>query len=419
MKRLIFTIAFIAVLSAGYAQKEVNAIVEFEEAENAFNENRFEETIKRLNDAEKNLGNWTPKTSYLKILALDKLCDYNEYKNEYTQAQINEIKLYMNYANQNSESIIEEKFKTIYQIQEKTNYTIKLNDFRLMPEYIAGKEAFDKKDYSSGLSLWTKAADKDNWIAMSRISYLYLIGLGVQQNYQSAFEWHAKAAQKGYLYSIAQIGLMYLNGQGVSQNFNLAKEKLVFASEQGSTYAMYQLANMYANGTGLLKKDYKSALYWFKKVSAKTDLYSDSNYMIGYIYFSGFEVDQSYSEAIKWFQKGDLKGSLDSTCYLGYMYANGVGVNQDYNEALKYYQKGVDKNYPLALNNLGIMYYKGEGVSKDYTIAMKLLTKAADKGYTTAMQAVAEMYKNGWGVKKDKKLAAEWKAKADVAKSKE
>ena len=77
MKKSLLLICFNFLIFSSWAQNDVNALVEFEEAEKAFNETKFDETLTRLNTAEKNLGKWTPKTSYLRILALDQLSDYN------------------------------------------------------------------------------------------------------------------------------------------------------------------------------------------------------------------------------------------------------------------------------------------------------------------------------------------------------
>lgn len=76
---------------------------------------------------------------------------------------------------------------------------------------------------------------------------------------------------------------------------------------------------------------------------------------------------------------------------LGWMNYKGYDVNQDYSEAMKWYRKAADQGNAIAQNNLGYMYDEGLGVTKDYAEAVKWYRKAADQGDEDAKNKLKEL----------------------------
>ncbi|WP_230656265.1 tetratricopeptide repeat protein [Psychrobacter sp. I-STPA10] len=69
---------------------------------------------------------------------------------------------------------------------------------------------------------------------------------------------------------------------------------------------------------------------------------------LGVMYHQGLGVEQSYTEAAKWYQKAALQGNIDAQFNLGMMYENGLGVPQSYTEAIKWYQKSGTQGHEQA-----------------------------------------------------------------------
>ncbi len=60
--------------------------------------------------------------------------------------------------------------------------------------------------------------------------------------------------------------------------------------------AQVRLANDYLD-----KKDYSSAMTWFRKAAEQTNPVAENN--IGWLYENGWGVQQDYAEAMNWFRK--------------------------------------------------------------------------------------------------------------------
>ena len=267
MKKII--LAFLIITSNfAISQNNLKAKIEFEEAEKAFAENRFEEAFNRLNKTEAFLAKWVPNISYLKIKSLDQLCDYDKVNDIYTQALSKEVKVYMKFCNEHSEAVIMDKFKEVYAIEEKLNYAsvkkVQKND----PDYIAGKKAFKDKDYTAAMALFKKAADKGNGGAMLSIGRLYNNGEGVPIDYKEAMKWSQKAAGKGDAEAMQFIGYLYDSGKGVPQDYAEGMNWNKKAADKGNGHAMYVIGTSYYSGSGVTQ-DYAEAMNWYKKAADK------------------------------------------------------------------------------------------------------------------------------------------------------
>ena len=60
------------------------------------------------------------------------------------------------------------------------------------------------------------------------------------------------------------------------------------------------------------------------------------------MYNNGQGVEQSDTEAVKWYRKGAEAGNAEAMSNLGWMYDNGQGVEQSETEAVKWYRKAAE-----------------------------------------------------------------------------
>ena len=139
-----------------------------------------------------------------------------------------------------------------------------------------------------------------------------------------------------------------------------------------------------------------------------------AQYELGYKYYCGSTVTQSYANAYDWFLKAANQGNADAEYYLGQMYWEGSGVQQDHEQAVEWFQKAAEKNSTEALASLGVAYLDGKGVNQDYDKAFELFNKSAATGYQGGEAWLGYCYEYGYGTGVDYTKAIEWYTKAAV-----
>ncbi|PKP30345.1 MAG: hypothetical protein CVT99_13535 [Bacteroidetes bacterium HGW-Bacteroidetes-16] len=418
-KKILLLLATISICVSISAQNDLKARMEYDEAEKAFNENNSEEAISHLDKAQEYLGKWSALISYLKILSLDNLCDYNDCEYSYNKLQQSEVKQYLDFSDKNEEIVNIDKFKNVYEIEQKLKEMEDNASYLSMPELINSADAFNAKDYSKANDWLHKAADKGNSQAMYIIGLLYYNGEGVDQDYNVAFIWSKKAADKGVAGAMNTIGACYANGYGVPVNTTEAINWYKKAAKKGEEKALANLGYCYKNGTGL-PKNVSESIIWFTKACEKGN--SDACFQIGFLYHDGVEVKQDFQEARNWYNKSiRIDNNLNALKNLGWMYENGQGEQQNISKASDCYKKATEKNDSRSMYLLGKIYTEWifNGVH-EADEAIKYLTMAADRGEIDAMELLVNIYSQGWSnVKKDRHMAKEWTTRIQAAKAKQ
>jgi Sel1 repeat len=122
---------------------------------------------------------------------------------------------------------------------------------------------------------------------------------------------------------------------------------------------------------------------------------------LGEKYDFGHEVQQSYTEAARWYQLAAEQRDAIAQNNLGSLYQYGLGVATNYSKAFELYQKSANQGFSVAESNLGYMYDYGLGVSTNETIADSWYQRAAEHRYPKAMVNLAINYVEGRGVVRD------------------
>ncbi len=128
------------------------------------------------------------------------------------------------------------------------------------------------------------------------------------------------------------------------------------------------------------RRDYPTAVREFRLLADKGDAEAQS--ILGYLYFAGEGVQQSYREARRWYSLAAEQNNEVAQYALGRMYEEGLGVIQDYREAERWYRSAAEQGNWWSQNELGLMYRNGQGVTQDYVYAHMWLNIAASSGDT-------------------------------------
>lgn len=170
------------------------------------------------------------------------------------------------------------------------------------------------------------------------------------------------------------------------------------------------LADMNAANQALKNGDYVRAAEEFRKVAEQGNPKAQSH--LGYMYYAGEGVPQSFEEAVKWYGKAAVQGDRDAQYNYAVAFAFGEGTKQDYKEAAIWYRRAAEQGHPIAQYSLGISYTYGEGVPQDEKLAAEWFIKSAEAGYENAQVMVGSLYHTGDGLPKDYAKAVEWYRKA-------
>ena len=102
---------------------------------------------------------------------------------------------------------------------------------------------------------------------------------------------------------------------------------------------------------------------------------------------SAFNV-QNYSEALESWKPLADNGVAEAQYGLGFMYESGWGVEQDYGEAFGWYEKAAKLGHAKSQYNLGLLYLNGFGVNKDLDKARYWIEFAASQQDTRALELI-------------------------------
>jgi localization factor PodJL len=127
----------------------------------------------------------------------------------------------------------------------------------------------------------------------------------------------------------------------------------------------------------------------------------------------GKGTQQSFAEALRWYQRSAAKGFAQAQYRLGTLYERGLGVTQDLGRARIWYGRAAEQGNVKSMHNLAVLAAGGdENGAPDYATALKWFTKAAEHGLADSQYNLGVLLENGLGVKADRVVAYKWYALA-------
>ena len=83
---------------------------------------------------------------------------------------------------------------------------------------------------------------------------------------------------------------------------------------------------------------------------------ANAQHSLGFMYFNGQGVAQSYELAVVWYRQAAMQGLEHAQYNLGWLYAKGQGLEADTQKAMHWFSKAAEQGDAGAQNNLGMMY---------------------------------------------------------------
>lgn len=266
MKKIITLLFVIASLSFSFAQNDMRARIEFENAEDAFTSGKYEQSIKHLDETEKLIGKWTPNTSFLRIenfAALTK--GFNNVADPYIFPLYNEVKKYLQFmSKQSSDNVPREKFSRVYGIEQSLPES-DIKDY-YTPEMVLIRKNYKEKNFTAALKDAQKMANSGNVYAMELLGDMYRFGESVPADIQAVQNWYQQAHKKRSEDTALRIklaGAIFENEKSTKKDYLNELEFLLKAAEKEEPYSFYLLGVAYYEGKGF-DVNYRSSNVFFK-----------------------------------------------------------------------------------------------------------------------------------------------------------
>jgi localization factor PodJL len=133
----------------------------------------------------------------------------------------------------------------------------------------------------------------------------------------------------------------------------------------------------------------------------------------------GKGVQQSFQQALRWYQRSASQGFAPAQYRLGTLYERGLGVAADSARARVWYQRAAEQSHVKAMHNLAVLSASRDGGNPDYTTAARWFKEAAERGLADSQYNLAVLFESGLGVQKDLQQAYKWFSVASRAGDKE
>jgi TPR repeat protein len=221
------------------------------------------------------------------------------------------------------------------------------------------------------------AASQGDDTARAHIGTMFVYGIGVPQDNAQALFWLSLAAEHNNPEADTMLGLLSEQGRIVKQDWMKAFQFYQRGADQGNAIAQTGLGKIYLDPSkGVVKSpDYTMAMKYFTMAAYQNE--PESEYDLGFMYYTGMGVKQDYAGAVSWFTKSANQGNSAAASFLGTQYDNGLGVPQDNAKAILYFRLSAVQGNLQGLALLGEKYLSGSGVKQDTERAYALLNISA------------------------------------------
>ncbi len=241
-----------------------------------------------------------------------------------------------------------------------------------------------------------------------------------------ALDWLSRATASGNAQAIDRLTRYYIeSGQGYK-----VLDKLMASAEEGRVSSMLALYRLYRDGSGV-EMDNAKAKSFLDKARVSRNIEPAQLYQLSYYYQEQNDKQTSADllhkaasnnyapalitlaeaydtgrygtedkvEALRWYERAALHGSIRGMLRAGWYFTEGRGVAADAEKAKTYLEmalKKVDKHDYSGMTEIGIAYLKGRGFRKSDEDAFLWIERAAKGNDPRAMMQLSRLVR--WGV---------------------
>ena len=197
------------------------------------------------------------------------------------------------------------------------------------------------------------------------------------------------------------------NTKDEKQIIDLYWSQISGKKEKNNLKIIKELTKIYYYGSSVVKQNYETSLYLFKKAESLND--TESLFYIGEHYLNGWGTDKNYTKAFEYFSKSISYNNTEnakSWNSLGYLYYYGLGVEKNVEKAFDYFRIGITYKDSAALFDAAYLLVQNQKndknlIQKDYSKAYNHASSLASKDYFfgTYFYAMMNQYSIGASIK--------------------
>ena len=266
--------------------------------------------------------------------------------------------------------------------------------------YDLGIAAYERGHYQAALYDFETRAVKGDTIAQFCLGFMYQHGKSVAAENKKAMEWYERAASQGYAPAQNDLGVMYVRASESAKNpktLETAVKWFEKAAKQNNLPAQHNL--------GIIAISVQDRLKWWTQAASQE--YAPSQRELGNLYYRGQDIDQNFTEAVKWYSKAANREDPDPVAQhnLGLCYELGHGVKKDLKAAFRYYEKSAKQDCMTGKFKLAYAYMLGKGTDENSKEAFRWYKEAAQESSINAQNNLAAMYGRGEVIPKESEIA--------------
>lgn len=280
-----------------------------------------------------------------------------------------------------------------------------------------GLAAYARKDWPAAAREFQPLAQGGDPVALSRLGYMKLNGLGMDKDVAGAVDLLTQAAEKGDAAAQNTLGSLYFKGVGVAKDPARALIYFSRAADQNQPNALNNLGQLYFTGNGVAKNETKALEYLHKAADMGIPASWET---LGIAYWHGRGTTKDAALAVPWLKKAAEKGLRVAQNLYGAALWGGQGVTQDRAEALKWFERSGMQGDHASLLNLAHAQLNGVGTAKNverayyhYLLAERQ-APAAEKAKYAEMAEKARLQLSADQERQARELAAKWQPKSGV-----
>lgn len=317
--------------------------------------------------------------------------------------------------------------------------------------YATGLNPEVGQDHAKSMLYHSFAAEQGDTRSEMTMAYRHHAGVSTSRNCEEAVRWYQQVADKAIDYYRSgppgghslvrdahhladEVGGVYGEGASFSSAGPNARsggptsdayadvedvlEYLHFQSSKGDLKATFGLARLHYDGGHDMKRDFRMAKtyfmdvarqYWDRQGRINDDvppgtekLASKAAGYLGRMFLRGEGMEQSFSKAKIWFQRGMANGDALSHYSLGLMHLQGLGMEVNVAKAADLFSAAADQDLAVAQTHLGVLFLD----QGDITTASKYFELAARNSHVEAIYYLAELSNQGIGREQSCGMAA-------------
>ncbi len=264
------------------------------------------------------------------------------------------------------------------------------------PEFEAGLQAYEKRDYNAAYRLLAKSAQKRHPALVYYRALILREGKIGRLNDSTAASWFRFAAAKGHVDAQYMRGCVFLSGRGFQRDPARAREWLTKAAKAGHRRVHFQL-----NVLNFADSDVPGARFAILQEAAEAGIV-DAYFPVAQAYEQGRGTDADPGEAVRWYNKASAAGDPRAKLATARLLVSGDVPGGDVVAGLALLIEGARAGDKLAMVALGYAFIAGgSALAKPVPIGLAWYERAAELGHDPAALQLATRFTDGTHTAKD------------------